>query len=180
MTTYFSKSTSGFYISDIHSSIPDDAVEISEEERQALLDGQQAEEEIDSDGEGKPVLKAPTPPSLEEVVAAKRKEINTAADAVMSQVTSLYPATERESWGRQVEQAEAWVEDTNADTPYLDGILARRPSKTKAELASKILTNAAAYEALSSDVTGQRQELDDLLTTATTVEEVDAIAVLIQ
>lgn len=62
MTTFYSKTTNGFYISDIHELIPEDAIEISEERRVELLDGQARGKQIVAGVDGLPVLmdRAPT------------------------------------------------------------------------------------------------------------------------
>lgn len=117
---------------------------------------------------------------LKAAKAKKRKEINDAADAAMAPIESLYPKTEINSWIQQLPEAEAWHKDNNATTPYLDGLLAKRPSKTKAEVVGKIRDRAADYIPVSSSVVGQRQELDDQVDDATTVAEVEAIAVVIE
>lgn len=57
MSIYFSKSTSGFYDTNIHKTIPDDCVELSQEDYLNLLDGQSKGKVIGSDSDGRPVLK---------------------------------------------------------------------------------------------------------------------------
>ncbi|MDU1346561.1 MAG: DUF4376 domain-containing protein [Eikenella corrodens] len=61
MTLYYSQSSGGFYDSDIHSRLPEDAVAISPEQHAALLSGQSAGQVIMSGKDGKPVL-AEQPP----------------------------------------------------------------------------------------------------------------------
>lgn len=56
MTLYFSKSTKGFYNSDIHTTLPTDAVEITVDEYQILLDGQSQGLQISFPSSGKPSL----------------------------------------------------------------------------------------------------------------------------
>ena len=61
MTLYYSQSTGGFYDSDIHSRLPEDAVAISPEQHAALLAGQSAGQVIMPGKDGQPVL-AEQPP----------------------------------------------------------------------------------------------------------------------
>ena len=61
MTLYYSQSTGGFYDDQIHSRLPEDAVEISPEQHAALLAGQSAGQVIMPGKDGKPVL-AEQPP----------------------------------------------------------------------------------------------------------------------
>lgn len=72
---YFAQSTGGFYDRAIHGyNIPADAVEITTEEHQALLEGQSQGKIISADKNGKPVLKDPPPPTAEELQAQKNAE----------------------------------------------------------------------------------------------------------
>ena len=60
---FFSKSTGGFYAREIHGdNIPDDAVEITEAEHAALLEGQSQGKLIVADANGRPILQDPAPP----------------------------------------------------------------------------------------------------------------------
>ena len=61
MTLYYSQSSGGFYDSDIHTRLPEDAVAISPEQHAALLAGQSAGQVIMPGKDGKPVL-AEQPP----------------------------------------------------------------------------------------------------------------------
>ena len=61
MTLYYSQSSGGFYDSDIHSRLPEDAVAISPEQHAALLAGQSTGQVIMPGKDGKPVL-APLAP----------------------------------------------------------------------------------------------------------------------
>lgn len=75
---FYAKSTGGFYDVDIHgNNIPQDAVEITNEEHTALLEGQSQGKVIVADKDGYPVLQDPPPPSLDQVVS-------TLSDAVRS------------------------------------------------------------------------------------------------
>ena len=74
---HYSKTTGGFYDASIHGDdIPDDAIEISAEEHQALIDGQTQGKSIVADANGYPVLANPPAPTLDELKAAKNTEIN--------------------------------------------------------------------------------------------------------
>lgn len=64
MTLYYSQSTGGFYDDQIHSRLPEDAVEISHEQHAALLAGQSNGQVIMPGKDGKPVLTAKAPSHL--------------------------------------------------------------------------------------------------------------------
>lgn len=66
---FYSKTTGGFYDSAIHGdAIPVDAVEITVEEHAALLEGQSQGQMIVADEDGRPVLLAPAPETLERAI----------------------------------------------------------------------------------------------------------------
>lgn len=72
---FYAKSTSGFYTTEIHGeNIPDDAVEISNEDHAALLQKQSEGMRIVADEDGKPIWIAPPPPTDEEQAAAVRAQ----------------------------------------------------------------------------------------------------------
>ncbi|MDH1573769.1 MULTISPECIES: hypothetical protein [Pseudomonas] len=74
MTVQFfaSKSTRGFYSSDSASSIPVDAVEITEAYRNQLLEGERAGRVIVW-GDSEPFLEDPPPPTGEELAVVERR-----------------------------------------------------------------------------------------------------------
>lgn len=54
---FYSKSANGFFRQDIHgSAIPSDAVQITEEQHRALMEGQAVGKKIKGDSKGNPVL----------------------------------------------------------------------------------------------------------------------------
>ena len=70
---YYAKSTGGFYEDSIHGeNIPEDAVEITNEEHAALLSAQSAGKIISPDESGRPVATDPPPPTVEQRATALR------------------------------------------------------------------------------------------------------------
>ncbi|MDO9235958.1 MAG: hypothetical protein Q7U28_08000 [Aquabacterium sp.] len=68
---FYSKSNNGFYAIEIHGdAIPADAVEITDAEHAALLEGQSQGQRIAADAGGFPVLADPLPPTAEQVQSA--------------------------------------------------------------------------------------------------------------
>lgn len=62
---YYSKTASGFYHPEIHGDhMPADAVQITDTQYAALLDGQSRGEIIGADENGHPILTAPEPPTI--------------------------------------------------------------------------------------------------------------------
>lgn len=69
---FFSASERGFYEGTINSDMPDDGVEVSEERRRAILEGQSAGMAIAADEFGGPILVERPAPSAEVLAAAER------------------------------------------------------------------------------------------------------------
>lgn len=85
MTKFYSQSTSGFYSIEINGDdIPSDAVQITDEYWQALLEGQSTGQIITADKKGYPILTDRAPPTHEELVSAanyKKAALKAAADS---------------------------------------------------------------------------------------------------
>lgn len=72
---FYAKSTSGFYIREIHGdNIPDDAVEITQQKHTALLQGQSEGKVITADENGCPVLIDPPQSTTEQLADTVRAE----------------------------------------------------------------------------------------------------------
>jgi hypothetical protein len=70
MAKFWAATTKGFYDSLIHSSMPPDAVEITDNHYEILLHGQSNGQIIQDDGTGHPEAVDPPPPTTEEKIKA--------------------------------------------------------------------------------------------------------------
>jgi len=72
MSKHYSKTTGGFYCDDVHTSaqLPNDAVEISDADYQALLNAQAQGQVITGGADGKPLATARAAPTPAQVAAA--------------------------------------------------------------------------------------------------------------
>lgn len=104
--------------------------------------------------------------ALDELVHIFEERANT--------IAGRYPWFERDTWQDQEHEALAYQADPNAPTPLLTGIATQR-GITVAELAQRVIANAAAWRAVAPDLCGQRQAAADQINAATTVEQVRAI-----
>lgn len=77
MSLYYSTASNGFYDSDIHPELPDDAIEITTDEHQSLLNGQSSRKVISADSAGKPILTDPPEPTTDHQALAVRIKRNT-------------------------------------------------------------------------------------------------------
>lgn len=114
---------------------------------------------------------------------AKLAEIKSACDAALEPLAAAYPDREVQSWPQQIAEATAYTANTSASVPLLRTMADARPSlgdtedARVAELARRILTNAAAWSAVAGPIIGKRQALEDAVGAATTLDAVLAVAV---
>ena len=104
MTKFYSASTNGFYSEEMNGdTIPEDAIEITDEEWGALLDGQSKGKLISSDKKGRPVLKdypAPTAEQLAVMAASEKAKLlalATIAIDPLQDAADLEIATDKEA-----------------------------------------------------------------------------------
>lgn len=70
MPIFYSAKQNAFYVREIHgNNIPADAVEITEAEHAALIEGQSLGKLIVADANGHPILQDPPPPTAEQIMA---------------------------------------------------------------------------------------------------------------
>jgi hypothetical protein len=89
-------------------------------------------------------------------------------------IAGRYPWFERDTWQDQEREALAYQADPNAPTPLLTGIATQR-GITVAELAQRVIANAAAWRAVAPELCGQRQAAADQINAAETVEQVRSV-----
>lgn len=97
MKTYYSRSTNGFYVHDIHAAMPDDVIEITQAQHQELILGQSNGKIISSDENGKPVLIDPPQPTTEQLAAQARSKRDALLSACDWTQTNDAPV-DKEAW----------------------------------------------------------------------------------
>ena len=117
--------------------------------------------------------------TLEEAKATKLAEINAACDSILNAATATYPSSEVLTFDQQTKEAEAYQADNTASVPLLSALAASR-NIPLTELVQRVLAKHDAFSALSGSVIGQRQALEDVLDSLTTVESALALEVNIQ
>ncbi len=139
---YFSKSTGGFYLSGVHV-IPDDAVEISKDHHDALMQGQSNGRVISSTSDGLPILIDPPPhiPTADDLCT----RIDTAADTARRAVAGdPLRAVEYDRARAEAEQFAA--ANYQGDAPPMVAAWAIN-GRTAQDAADDILHEAAQYTA---------------------------------
>lgn len=117
--------------------------------------------------------------SLGEAKADKLAEINTACDQILNAATATYPASEVLTFDQQTIEAKAYQADNTASVPLLSALAASRNIPLP-DLVGRVIAKHDDFSALSGTVIGQRQALEDVLDTLTTVESVHELVVNIQ
>jgi hypothetical protein len=104
---YFSKSTCGFYNDSINEFIPDDAVEITDEYHQELLEEQAKGKTIEADASGYPVLRDPPAPTIEQLrelaIAQRRAAYQLRADPLFFRWQRGEDGYTKELWEAEIE-----------------------------------------------------------------------------
>lgn len=111
---------------------------------------------------------------LEQRRADKLQEINDAYQTELDAILNDYPNAETKTWDKQESEARAWDADNTSPTPLLDAVADGR-NMDKAELVQRVLAKADAWIALSGKATGKRQRLEDEISSAATLDALDAI-----
>jgi hypothetical protein len=84
MTKFYSRTTNGFYSSEINgNNMPSDAVEVTQQEYEALFTGQDEGKQIVPDSNGRPMLVEPPPPTYDRLRAAEYPPIMDYLDGVV-------------------------------------------------------------------------------------------------
>ena len=149
---FYSKTTGGFYTREIHGdNISADAVEITDAEHVALIEGQAQGKRIVADENGRPILQDPPPPTTEQIIAkhtaAVQKHLDDFArtrnyDSILSAATyatstnpkfaveGQYAVEARDATWAKCYEVLAAVEAGSSPMPTLDELLAELPVLT--------------------------------------------------
>ena len=121
-----------------------------------------------------PTMEQITSVWLEVLKEIKEAEMRDKAALSLRQIVAPYSQEERETWHRQVAEAEAYLADPNATTLMLDALVAQR-GNTKLDQATRIRGNRIVFEMAVGTILGIQQSKLDIIAAATTVEEVEAV-----
>lgn len=160
-----------FYDSNIHKSIPKEAIEITND---------QWIECISHNGKRKFVngilVEYVYVPTLNEVKTERLSTIKADYENALKAMIGDTDPAEMASWTKQETEARAWTVDNNAITPIIDNlIIGRAMGESKADLVAKIIAKADGYAVAYSQVLGQYHAKQKALEACTTVEAVIAL-----
>jgi hypothetical protein len=100
---------------------------------------------------------------------------NFAFESAMGELTASYPPSEISSWERQRAEALAWEADNTEPTPWID-IAAAARNIERVSFLQRTVDKVTLFLQASAFLVGTRQLNEDAIKLATTVEELDAIA----
>jgi hypothetical protein len=93
---FYSKSTTGFYLPEIHGdNIPSDAVEITTEEHTALLEGQSQGKRIVAGEDGHPELADPPPVDPQIAIVAKLAAVRAVREEILNRLGGIAGRADR-------------------------------------------------------------------------------------
>ncbi len=188
MQYFFDKTQQTFLVEGIHT-IPADAITVSNEVYQTLIDGRARGCEIIVSKDNKLSLTTPKPSSNhtwngkewtidkvgQQTLLNARKDgllllLANKADELKSSLLVGYPQTEIESFYRQEKEALAWRTDNSAQTPMLTQIAKVRGVPFEI-LVRKVLEKSDQFAVAIGEIIGQRQKFEDRLMQATSLEQ---------
>lgn len=150
---FYSKSTGGFYSTEIHSdSIPKDSVEISDNEHVELLQGQSLGKLITADAEGRPVLSAPIAPSLDGSKLAAQARIDGYFERLYS--ASVANSAIGAEYDAAYIVAKEWLKDTTKPVPERIKALAETYSVSNVQAAGVVIQKWTEAQAVAFDLRG--------------------------
>lgn len=120
---------------------------------------------------------SPPDPTSEDRVRAAHARINAAYETAYAELIAGYPPSEVASWEQQLAEAEEWLENDNAKTPWLKGAASAR-GISMANMVAKVKRKADQFSPLYGALTGRRQVLRDridALGSSPTQAQLDAV-----
>lgn len=113
-------------------------------------------------------------PDISKGKELKLYEVNSGYDSAVSEYMKTYPEAELLTFDKQEKEAREWTADNRVSTPFLDG-LAKARGIDKADLVSRVIKKAEAFQTAISTLTGIRQKYEDEIEAAATVEDLEKI-----
>ena len=115
-----------------------------------------------TDDEGVTHTKAEQEAAYQDDLDAKAREsaiaeINASFEEEIAMIKTGYVEDEIKSWPQQIAEAQAYQADSTAATPMLDEMV-KATGATKADLATRITTNAAQYATVFGAALGKKQK----------------------
>lgn len=119
-----------------------------------------------------------SPPEIAAKLQAQKAEmqqrVKEAYSIAMQPISEAYPLEEREGWPEQIEAAKEVIANGQSD---LIDVLAAARGLSAADMAQTILRKQAEYRVVYGAMTANLHRLDDLITTAASLEDLAEVDV---
>lgn len=173
MSIFSSKSTKGFYDSNIHKNLPLDAVEITADEYQSLLDGQAQGLQISFPSTGKPLLVDPSSLlSLLETKEQRKAFINSERNRVINEGME-FEGNVFDIDDISLSRISSLVTAVTANIPLPEGFTWRSKDNQNVPMdAAKLVTFGATALGYFSSIMQKSWALKDLIDTKNTKAKV--------
>lgn len=109
----------------------------------------------------------PLPPTVNitELKVKLYNDLSFHYEEMMKIISSAYPASERESWSIQVEEARYILTNSDEPTPWIDATSTEREID-RVVLANRIIEKSLMYRVIHGKLTGVRQKIEDQIDSA--------------
>ncbi len=191
---YFYDKIEQVFLNDAIHTIPDTAIQVSDDDFQHFIEERAKGKEIYV--KDNQLFLTPTKPSNShvwnegkeqwEISEEKEKQqfktnqqaliitLKNKADELGNQLLHEYPQIEQTSFSIQKEEAIAWQKDNSTPTPVLTGIATARNLELS-ELVARVIRKTTGFERVTGMIAGQRQAIMDKLEKATEQAQLDEI-----
>lgn len=171
MKTRYSPSTKAFYPYDIGygDNLPPDVIDVDQQDFNAAM-ARPVGHTFAFPG-GQLVISAPPALTLDQLKAAKLAELSAAFSVGMGVLKVGYPEEEIQSWTKQEAEARNYSPTNSTSAPLLTAMAAARGIPL-GELVERVKANADAWTAMSGELIGKRQALEDQVDAATSADKV--------
>lgn len=169
----------GFYDWTVHKSgIPEDVVEITDDQYRALLDGQAQGKVIAADANGRPILIDPPKPSLADAKADALRRVDAFAAAFRARIAGTADPIEVAGWNNKL--ALAMAVKAGTAKPHEVAALQveidlRGFGETLDQFVAKVATNAAKFSHAVGLIDGMKRRSQDAVMAAPSLEALDAV-----
>ncbi|MBI2306101.1 MAG: hypothetical protein HYU78_02245 [Rhodocyclales bacterium] len=174
---FYSESTGGFYDSAIHGgSIPPDAIEITANEHQQLIDAQSNGKRIAADESGRPILQDPPVPALAEVKSIALAAIDTTAGAARARYITVATGQEATYLMKGQQARDYAAAGYSGPVPLM--VAAEQAAAGDASpqaAADRIIAEEAAWSAKAAQIEQERRSRKIAVAAAADAEAVAAI-----
>lgn len=180
MSIKFSASKNVFFPDGLsYASIPEDVIEVSDEDFQRAMD--RPSDHVLSVVDGMLMISQSVSQALtlDQQKAIKMAELKRMLEAVSANLISAYPESERALWPQLYDEARAFLQSADASVPILasivSGLVSNGQTVTVAEYAAKVILKADSYQSSVVKLIAIRKALSVQISMALTVDVLNGI-----